>query len=870
MNVSAEEIKWCTDEGLSDVDVSQRYGITFTSNGGNSYKLKMDPPSNKTERCKMTFHVAQINGTDQNIEQHLSCDNELNLEINDTTTDTAFGLPGIIIKVDSDDKMIKNEQETNSCYYQGGSVTLELTTHLDSKKTVEQCPEIKIEETSLNIPSIDCNNSYAKGSFEYNFCYAKTHASKTFDFSQSGGKYSGTYKDLTFKCEYNLDSGKVPMKEEDLKGEKYYVNKNYIYGKSNETITLGNYSYYYSPGKVVQGNAISCDVTCEEAVEVEYGPPVASKAGMCFEYKVRVTSRTSCNMTKAPEKPKLDCDYCTPTPECTSKSGKVWKQGGPSEDFDLCVKSCDNGKYTKSCSEECYKKIYGSKEIAADKLDIKTSSSYKGSLSDCLALNPGGCYTKDSNGNIEWTAGSSPIRGGEGRWYSEHEGGTYHNGHYILDSRGFWRRLYENGNLCQDSCSWGGCSGDVYLNPGMAAKDYERNIELYNEAVTSCKAKATCSTTTAEFTISADYTPEGGKEININFPYETKKDTITHSSSTVIDTTSSKDTTLLPDEPKEGEGLLGCYKKNDNATNLYRSTWSFPGTWINGKTGEISFVPKTTSTSWREYKDKFCIPADAERVNSSWWNWYYNKLMNINNIKVSVTSDPVISNKCGGNTANTVVNPGPVTDKDIVWNIHARTNKFGYFDWLIQMDCFYALNPKPTTPTTTSPTTKTEQACDPTPENYRVRTIDLEDVFPATDGSKITETTSAGRTPGFNWSSYAENTKNENYISKPQKYMEKIQSIGYGVYKDDNLDYEFTLSPNTIRDMRKSSSNANYTGTNYTNFDDSGFFIDENGVSRYKSSKIRGIEANSKIPNDKAIQCNNMINYKSSNCEIIG
>ena len=115
-------------------------------------------------------------------------------------------------------------------------------------------------------------------------------------------------------------------------------------------------------------------------------------------------------MSKAPEKPKLNCDYCTPTPKCTGRSGKVWRQGGPSEDFDLCINSCDGGKYTKECSDQCYKKIYGTQTITASKMDIKTTSTYKGSLSDCLALNPAGCYTKDNSGNIEWTAGSSPIR----------------------------------------------------------------------------------------------------------------------------------------------------------------------------------------------------------------------------------------------------------------------------------------------------------------------------------------------------------------------------------------------------------------------------------------------------------------------------
>lgn len=869
--VKADDVKWCLESQPSDVDVSQRYGLSLTSIGGNQYKLKMAPPSNKKERCKMTFHVSQINMQDRTVEQHLSCDNELVLEINDTTSDTEYGLPGILVKLDSDDKIIKNENEKNSCYYAGGSVTLEISVPIGTGSTSEECPPAAAIPDISTTPAIDCNHSFPEGSFEYKFCYAKNNAEKTFDFSKTGGKFNGNYSDLTFKCEYNLDSGKIPMKQEELKGENYYVNKHYIYGKSSETISLGNYTYHYSPGKETKGSAISCEVTCEESVEVEYGPPVASKAGMCFEYKVRVTSRTSCNMSKAPTPPNTNCDYCTPSPQCKGRSGKVFLQGGPNEDFDACVRGCDGGKYTESCSNMCYDKIYGT---TATNVSLLTDAkkTYTASLSDCLELNPIGCYTKDNAGNIEWTAGSSPSRGGEGRWYKEHEGGTFHNGSYVVDTRGFWRRKYNDGRICNDTCTWIGCEGDVYINPGMAQKDYEKNMALYAQAVQTCQAKAVCSTTTSEYTISADYTPEGGTEVNINFPYEIKKDTITHQSSTVIDTSSSKDSTLLPDEPNEGEGLLGCYNKNDKTSkNLYRSTWSFPGTWINGKTGEISFVAKSAdNTSWKEHNNKFCIPLDAKRVNSDWWNWYYNKLTGLNNINLSVNSDSEVANSCKTATTKTIVDPGVVTENDITWNIHAKTNKFGYFEWLIQMDCFYALNPKPTTPTTNADTTEINTKCDPEPENYRVRTIDLENVFPANDGSQTTTAQQAGRTPGFNWSTYADNTKNENYTSNPEKYMEKIQTLGYGVYADENLDYEFTLSPSTIKSMRKSSSNANYSGTNYTNFDDSGFFIDSNGVSRYKSTKIRGIDGNSKIPNDKAILCNNMINYKSSNCDVAG
>ena len=853
----------CADGELTGIDVAQRYGITLTNEGGNTYKLKMSPPSNTEERCKMRFKVAKINGNAVSIADVLSC-NELTLQIDGTTSDTVYGLPGVIVELNNEDNIIKNENESGSCYFE--HVKVELTyIKADPQVHTITCENPNYEDTTLLIPTIDCdNNTYKKGedfvsiepgSFEDKFCYAKRKAIETNNSYDFQANPSDKGKQLDFKCEANLDSGKIPLKEEDLQGEKYYVNKNYLYGKNVETITGGQYVYNYAPGDEQKSEEISCEVTCEESVEVEYGPPVASKAGMCFEYKVRVTSRTSCHISKLPEKPKADCSYCTPSPVCVSANGSVWQQGGPNEDFDACIKNCDGGKYTKKCNKKCYNTVYGNSKNTTIKKLMTTS--------ECKDLNPEGCYYR-SNGNILWSPGTQTA----GRWYNENSWGI--EGHtYIAGQDGFYRAVHADGSVCNDSCYWTGCDGQ-YLNPNVAKKDLENNVKIYNEVVNSCKAKATCSTTTAEFTISADYTPEGKSQVTINFPYDNQKDTITHNNSTVTDTSEQANTTLLPNDPTPGDGLWGCYKKNDTQSNLYRSTWSFPGTWINGKTGEISFSPKTGNTSWREHNDKFCIPADATRVNSDWWNWYNNKVIALNNLTLSANTDQTVQEKCEDVTTNTVIEPGTVDLSKIIYNIHAQTTKFGYFDWSIGMHCFYALNPKPTTPTTqTSSSAEVEKACVPNTDNYRVRSVDLENVFPALDGSQAQSTSEAGRTPGFNWSEYAENTKNENYTSNPKKYLEKVQSLGYGVYDEDNLDYEFTLSPQTIRSMRSGSSGS-YSGTNYTNYDDSGFYVDANGVSRYKSSKIRSISGSNKLPTDNALLCNNMVNYHSSSCDVAG
>ena len=433
VTVHAENVNWCTDADTpADIDVSQRYGITLNSLGNNQYEVRMNPSSNRSNRCQMTFHISQINGRDVS-GYTLSCDQPVTFTEYETTNDTTYGLPGVVVKIEADDKIIKNENETNSCYYGGGSVTLEVSSPIQEDQTDESCPPVQAEDPTLTVPAIDCNNYYETGSFEAKFCYAKANAPANHQYTfENGGRYSGGYEDLTFKCNYDLNSGKVPTDPAELEGDNYYVNKDYIYGVMTETLNLGTYQFHYSPGVVTYGNAITCDVTCEEAVEVEYGPPVASKAGMCFEYKVRVTSRTSCNMSKAPEMPPHDCSYCTPTPRCVSSGGGVWLQGGPNEDFDACVKACDGGKYTKTCSNKCYKKVYGT--TANAKVSYNSANSiyatklaYTGSMDDCKSINKIGCYYK-SNGEIIWESGPEPSRGGEGRWYAEHPGGKYHNG----------------------------------------------------------------------------------------------------------------------------------------------------------------------------------------------------------------------------------------------------------------------------------------------------------------------------------------------------------------------------------------------------------------------------------------------------------
>lgn len=855
---------WCvkddgSDDKMDEMDIVGRYGISLVKLTDNNYQIKMEPSSNKTKRCEVTFAISSINdnASDPSVGLGFGCDNPLTIPIYGSVEDDDFGLPSVKVEFKTDSPIIKNENSSSSCYYKGAIASFSQSANIGSNVGGGTATGDPLNPVTLTVGKVDCNAAHAAGSFEERFCNAKNLAiasGSNYDFGSS--TYAGTHSDyLNYKCEHKLDSGKVPLEPNTLKGDDYYVNKKYLYGTSTETVNTGNYQYHYNPGETVEGEAVSCDVTCEEAVEVEYGAPIASKAGMCFEYKARVTSRVSCYVSKAPTPPSSDYSYCTPYPKCVSSNGSVWKQGGPNEQFDACVKSCDGGKYSKKCSNKCYKEVYGTVD---SKINLKfyddyiATKLYSGSVSDCESVNPNGCYVR-SGGTINWTGS------GEARWYTEQNSGKWKNGNYQVFENGFYRHVKSNGAVCHDVCTWNGCEGNVYLNPGMADKDYQQNVVKYNDAVKACSAKATCNETTAEFTISADYTKYGEATVtSIKFPYDNQKDTIKHTSSVVSDTSSNSNTTLLPNDPVDGQGLLGCYKKNDAQQNLYRSTWGFPGTWLNIKTGEISFSPKTTShTAWLERKKKFCIPNDAENVNTNWWNEFQYKVLASKGITSSITNPDVVNECC---KPGSICNPITGSDPD-VYNIHARTTKFGFFEWLIDIDCFYAIN--------STPYSSTKDKCvsndpeDPT-STYTVRSVDLENVFPAKDGSTLTSAANTGRTPGFNWSTYATNEKNSEYTSKPSKYLEYVQGEGYAVYDESTLDYEFYLSPQTIRSMRKDGG----SGKNYSNFSNSDFFIDKNGVARYKSTKIRSLPGDNHIANGQAIVCNNMENYASSKCHV--
>lgn len=595
-----------------------------------------------------------------------------------------------------------------------------------------------------------------------------------------------------------------------------------------------------------------CKRTCEEAVEVKYGPPVATKAGVCFEYQVQVTSRVRCS-TEVNETPPEHKPMCVPVPYCNDIPGHV-HQAGANDEYKACIRSCDGGKYTKACNEKCYKKVYekNSKTSKTSKAnnDTKTAQSKK-LYSTAFSYSGHHYFSGDS---IRWSGN------GYANYYKYYEPGRTagDHGRYVPES-GFKKRLYDNGETCKDPCFFSGCEASSdYVNKADFIKDYANNVENYKSAINKCKASASCTTKTATFTIKVDYKNRKGSIKTVNYPYTegsfAPEELISDDNDTNCAPNSS--TTALINNIILKHA--GCYEHCGKGLQ-YHTRWSFPGDWLIKKTGEHSFKPQKEEDGWERQTNKFCLPLDVQDVNSKWWKYYYGLYDNNHTTSYDSTA---VGAKCVSPTTVTTVTESDIENWNVEgtyrWNINASTRNFGYYGWNFDIACFYALNSKSTK--VTEETKSNEEKCNPnnpSEETYRIRTVDLSNLFPAPNGQ------SGSRQPGFNWSTYATteavNGKNQ---SVPSAYAEEVQKTGINVYSDQYLDYYFELSREALQKIKAGSRDRNYA-------DYKGGMVTQHGMHSYKSSFIRSDEissTNNKVLKEKAIGCNNVDNYDSENC----
>ena len=747
-------------------------------------------------------------------------------------------------------------------------------------KSIHQKEELKkYSYPSTEATAFNCSGyqKWDPNSFDYKFCYDYTKAENSnnlyhFDPTNNKNKFSdlsSTAQKFTCNAFNVLDSNIAAMISNNK--EYQYINKSYLAGEITTKKDTGllykiNYGGQNSAGvgTHVLETPVKCNVKCKEAVSVEYGVPVATTAGLCFEYNIKVTSRVKCNASSPNPPPDVKDDYCTPVPECLHDWGEIRRAAGPDEDFDSCVVGCDGGKYTDSCVDQCYQEVYENDLLLASTTAINKNSSINGTK---LALhgantmdrdescNGKGTYTINDEGVISWKPPQC-----YGRYYVFHPKSIgYHS---------CTKTNAEGGGIssdcgCDATCKWTDCSQDEYLNPGEAQRDIDANDETYNKAVEFCKKYSTCNTTTATFSmdVTLNSYDNNGNDVVVHLPFNNnssnKDDSITFDDvggniKCTNDTISKgANTTIISTD--------GCYSCNKNTSNLtdedkntYITEWGFPGTWINNKSGEISYIKQ--GDTWTQYTHKFCTPLDIHETNADWWLYYYKH--KYGNDSSFAYNDEEYLEKAYCRTGSDSVSvkypsiPTKQSEIPIDYNILGKTRNFGYFEWNIDVSCFYAY-------------ARLDGGCNDE-QKQRIRSVDLNNLFPDSGGTPLTSPTESGRSPGFNWGYHATNLdKDKNYTSSPSEYMRFVQSKGYSIYSDQYLDYEVILTRENIRELKDANRNyTDYLGT---------YNVDS--VVNYKSPLFRGGNPmfsktkGNKFPYEQALACNNMENNSSTKCQ---
>lgn len=192
-------------------------------------------------------------------------------------------------------------------------------------------------------------------------------------------KYPGAVKQHIFDGTSNLQTSlSCRYKGSDINASTKKLSDEYLYTSRVTTVRTEK----LSSGKRVK----VCKTRCYEHLTVTYDMPQLLKAGLCFSYKVTVKSKSECgidfnsdNYWKEITVPTM----CSPIPVCSNKSSHT--QAGPNEDFDNCVKKCDDGKYSQKCINKCYKQVYTKKTKKKEK-NVKPTTSTKTTKSLKLSM----------------------------------------------------------------------------------------------------------------------------------------------------------------------------------------------------------------------------------------------------------------------------------------------------------------------------------------------------------------------------------------------------------------------------------------------------------------------------------------------------
>ncbi len=699
-----------------------------------------------------------------------------------------------------------------------------------------------------------------------------------------GNEVKGASISLT--CDYKLDINDIKdVASNDVvaynsKGLKYYKydasNTKYYKASKTQKIKVKDYVWHTTYGKTTDNKNNYCTRKCTEVVKVEYGAPVYVEAGMCFQYRMKISSIVQCEYdTTHLKPPSKKYKICQPTAYCkhgssTSSGSGGNTQAGPNEDYEACINQCDGGKYTQECSNACYNIVYGNQKyndlvLSYDTKPTRTSTSAQG-FTTYFRYN-GSFHFDHSGGDV--SCGSTIGQSGN----NPRATGFSMKGYRIkcLSGIGTYRMLQgipyainSDGSLCSDPCGWiggpgcGGSAHDWYFEGDtyhgkygehVFKKDYADNHKLYEDALNECKAKATCVKSTTTYTIKVRYVDATDKELKISeasYPF-----------SSATKETKSPGTNCSSHKMTGGSPLIsfgGCYVNND-ADRWYQGEITFPGVYLDYKHNTF-VIGKKKNDSDILMPGRMCINNVQGNTNAVWAKKFDEAIGKLNDNSSYTISN--LDNYWKNSFSETKYGKDGVEG----YNIKGIITDFGYFKWDFNISCFYALyvpckddkitcskdcgEPSESSACYTADQAKGQPECKQatcnTRDDYNVRSYNASDPLVMTESRENDEVQyKEDVLTGYNWTSAATLTEMKNgYNNNPEYLVDNIIKYQNNVFDNNSNkpNYVVFLDIKTIKNIKKYNGKSGYYTFNDENPLNANRVNEEAGVKFYYSSEF--------------------------------
>ncbi len=740
-------------------------------------------------------------------------------------------------------------------------------------------------------------------------------------------------------------SADAATKENALDGSGEAKPNLYLFKYTADPVTK-EYSLVTSDGqggfKETNETKEACKVNCTEYVKVNFDPPQEVTAGTCFSYAVQVIAYTECEALPSENGRPVKPQPSSVRPRCHDGESIG---AGPEEEFDSCVKSCDGGKYTDSCSVKCLNEVYGAgtSDVVIVDGDSKVRKTANTTLSSSSAVMPkfmanddigpdadkcpavttprsemnkvreffqthtSGYFFIDKNNNritfksyypgCYWAQYAPYYYLNDWGWQtmSDHDmhwnvgvchdtskceiqapscttenacsigvGGQNGGGGFLVDV-GVGKKTGQScdlnsetpycDNLCDTTCWYDSTSGaGNFMSDADANAVYQENVNRYTQKLAECTAAAACKSTSetkSTFYIGVNEDTDKWSATNdtgtTKEPEHSGKGCIGTAGDLIIQGRDSTKNTIT-----DGTGGL-CYCGNEDYNEWQHYTrWTFPGRWVDKKSNKVTDQPPKEGAEgfYDGGYNKYCIDKNEKKdVNVNWLEQLIN-----NKNKYETEKDARLH----------------MTENDIEkWNISARTEHFGNYDWTISTKCFYSLTTKtvkidppedpsdpdnPSTPDNSNDTSDDNEVASISSVNTRIKAADPENPIPAKGGD--------GKAESFNWSESATKldvVSDDGFVYEitPGAYRKYVEDIGDDVFTSDYLDYEFEFTGSDLRNIAREGE----TFGDYSSGDAVAIVGTKenkaNSLYAYKSNFIRTLNY-TKMPSDKAIRCNNL------------